>query len=69
MDFTKLPLKQNLVAKIKSGKLSYGKFAKDFLRIRSKKTKTLKDYQFLRDSIEVFKEDPKSFPSPLIAKK
>lgn len=64
MEFTKLPIQRNLVAEIKDGKLSYQKFADEFLRIRSKDDKTPEDYQFLRDSLEVFKNDPKEL-SPL----
>ncbi len=59
MDFTKLPVKRNLVAEIKDRLITYGEFADEFVRIRDKANKTKNDYQYLRDSIEVFKQDPK----------
>ena len=63
MDFTKLPLKEDLVAQIRSKKITYRDFADKFceIRLKPKDTLTSDDYQFLRDSIEVFKLDPKEF--------
>jgi hypothetical protein len=60
MDFTKLPIKRNLVAEIKDRVITYEEFREEFLRIQAKPNKTPNDYQYLRDGMEVLKEDPKA---------
>lgn len=64
MDFTKLPIQRNLMAEIKDGVLTYDEFHDEFLRIKAKPTKTQEDFQFLRDGMEVLKEDPKKLSRP-----